>query len=64
MFNSIRHYGLNITRAAFCGGDSPYRYIAAFNSHLFLSTDGGDVRHALELGIAVLDEAALLELLK
>ena len=52
VFNSIRHYGLNITRAAFCGGDSPYRYIAAFNSHLFLSTDGGDVRHALELGIA------------
>ena len=40
VFNSIRHYGLHITRAAFCGGDSPYRYIAAFNSHLFLSTDG------------------------
>lgn len=52
VFNSIRHYGLDITRAAFCGGDSPYRYISAFNSHLFLSTDGGDVRHALELGIA------------
>lgn len=52
VFNSIRHYGLNITRAAFCSGDSPYRYISAFNSHLFLSTDGGDVRHALEFGIA------------
>lgn len=52
IFNSIRHYGLNITRAAFCGGDNPWRYISAFNSHLFLSTDGGDVRHALELGIA------------
>ncbi|MDP1930094.1 MAG: 5'-nucleotidase [Gammaproteobacteria bacterium] len=52
IFNSIRHYGLSITRAAFCGGDSPWRYISAFNSHLFLSTDGGDVRHALELGIA------------
>lgn len=52
IFNSISHYGLNITRAAFSGGESPYRYIAAFNSHLFLSTDGGDVRHALELGIA------------
>lgn len=52
IFNSIEHYGLDITRAAFCGGDSPYRYISAFNSHLFLSTDGYDVRHALELGVA------------
>lgn len=52
VFNSIQHYGLDISRAAFCGGDSPYRYIAAFNSHLFLSTDGADVRQALELGVA------------
>ena len=52
VFNSIQHYGLAITRAAFCGGDSPYRYIGAFNSHLFLSTDGADVRQALELGVA------------
>lgn len=52
VFNSIGHYGLDISRAAFSGGDSPYRYIRAFNSHLFLSTDGSDVRHALESGIA------------
>lgn len=52
IFNSIEHYGLDITRAAFCGGVSPYRYISAFNSHLFLSTDGLDVRQALELGVA------------
>ncbi len=52
VFNSIEHYNLNITRAAFCSGDSPYRYIQAFNSHLFLSTDGADVRQALELGVA------------
>lgn len=52
IFNSIEHYGLNITRAAFCGGDSPYRYISAFNGHLFLSTDGADVRQALESGVA------------
>lgn len=52
VFNSIQHYGLDISRAAFCGGDSPYRYIAAFNSHLFLSTDGADVRQALETGVA------------
>lgn len=52
VFNSIHHYGLNITRAAFCGGESPYRYIAPFNCHLFLSTDAEDVRLALESGIA------------
>ena len=52
IFNSIQHYGLDISRAAFSGGDSPYRYISAFNSHLFLSTDGSDVRRALESGVA------------
>lgn len=52
IFNSIEHYGLDISRAAFCSGDSPYRYISAFNSQLFLSTDGADVRQALELGVA------------
>ena len=52
VFNSIEHYGLNITRAAFCGGRSPYRYVAAFGCHLFLSTHGEDVRRALAHGVA------------
>ena len=52
IFNSIEHYGLNITRAAFTGGDFPYRYVSAFNCHLFLSSDGADVRKALDLGVA------------
>lgn len=52
VFNSIEHHGLEISKAAFCGGSSPYRYISAFNSHLFLSTNGQDVRQALENGIA------------
>lgn len=52
VFNSIEHYGLNITRAAFTGGESPYRYVSAFGSHLFLSTDSQDVRRALENGVA------------
>lgn len=52
VFNSIEHYGLDITRAAFCNGDSPWRYIAPFGCHLFLSSDGGDVRRALEQGVA------------
>lgn len=52
VFNSIEHYGLHISRAAFCGGESPYRYVSAFGCHLFLSTNGEDVRHALDHGIA------------
>lgn len=52
VFNSIEHYGLNITRAAFSGGQSPYRYVEPFNAHLFLSTDPVDVRRALDQGYA------------
>jgi len=52
VFNSIEHYGLDISRAAFSGGDSPYRYVGAFGCHLFLSTHADDVRQALEQGIA------------
>jgi len=52
IFNSIQHYGLNITRAAFCGGTSPYGYASAFGCDLFLSTHADDVREALDHGIA------------
>lgn len=51
-FNAIEHYGLTISRAAFCGGESPYRYIKAFGCQLFLSTQEDDVRLALQNGIA------------
>jgi 5'-nucleotidase len=52
IFNSIAHYGLSISRAAFSGGESPYRYASAFGCHLFLSNDANDVRSALDNGIA------------
>lgn len=52
VFNSIEHYGLGISRAAFAGGRSPYPYLKAFGCHLFLSTDADDVRSALEAGFA------------
>ncbi len=52
IFNSIQHYNLDITRAAFCGGESPYRYVSSFGCHLFLSTHSEDVRQALDSGIA------------
>ncbi|NCF43387.1 MAG: 5'-nucleotidase [Proteobacteria bacterium] len=52
VFNSIKAHELDITRAAFCGGDSPFRYIRAFNCDLFLSTNADDVRQALAQNIA------------
>lgn len=52
VFNSVEHYGLKISRAAFCGGTSPYRYASAFGCHLFLSTEADDVRQALDHGMA------------
>ena len=52
VFNSIEAHKLNITRAAFCSGDSPYKYIRAFRSDLFLSTNAEDVRQALAQQVA------------
>ena len=52
IFNSIQHYHLDITRAAFSSGNSPYAYVSAFGSHLFLSTHAADVQKALQAGYA------------
>ncbi len=52
IFNSFSHYGLHITRAAFSGGDSPFRYVAPFNTDLYLSADPANVRQALDANIA------------
>jgi 5'-nucleotidase len=52
VLNSVRHHGLDISRAVFSGGASPYRYVSAFGAQLFLSTDPQDVRLALDAGCA------------
>ncbi len=52
IFNSIKAHKLDITRAAFCGGERPYRYVRAFGCDLFLSTHPDDVAHALSHGVA------------
>jgi 5'-nucleotidase len=51
IFNSIRAHDLDITRAAFSGGSSPYRYVSAFGCDLFLSTEPDDVSQALQSGV-------------
>lgn len=52
IFNSIAHYGLNITRAVFTSGESPYHYMQPFALDLFLSTHQADVEAALQAGCA------------
>ncbi len=50
--NSIRHYGLNISRAAFTSGAAVTPYLKAFAIDLFLSAHESDVQQAIEAGFA------------
>jgi 5'-nucleotidase len=52
IFNSIEHYGLNISRAAFTRGESTHPFVGAFEADLFLSSNYHDVQKALESGFA------------
>ncbi len=52
VFNSIKHHGMNISRAAFTRGKSTFPYASAFGAHLFLSADVDDVRESLDSGLA------------
>lgn len=50
IFRSIQKHNLDITRAGFFDGASPFEYIPAFNSALFLSANEEDVKKAIEKG--------------
>ena len=50
--NSIEDHNLNISRAAFCGGESPHRYVRDFGVHLFLSSSAEDVKLAIDSNVA------------
>ncbi|PHS72578.1 MAG: 5'-nucleotidase [Cycloclasticus sp.] len=52
VFNSIDKHNLDIKRAAFTSGNTPFGYVSAFNVDLFLSTEPTDVRKALDAGHA------------
>jgi 5'-nucleotidase len=52
IFNSIKHYGLDISRAALAGGASLAPYLSAFKTDLFLSAKESDVQEAIDAGIA------------
>ena len=51
-FNSIVEHRLPIKRAAFCGGESPHRYLNSLGCDLFLSAEKEDVIAALNAGVA------------
>ncbi len=57
IFNSIKEYGLGITRAALTTGGSIVPYLSAYGVDLYLSANEGDVRAAIDAGIA----AALID---
>ncbi|OSN03072.1 5'-nucleotidase [Lonsdalea iberica] len=50
VMRSIEHYNLNMTRAIFMQGRSPYKYIPALNIALFLSGNKDDVDAAIKAG--------------
>lgn len=50
--NSMRHYGLDVTRAAFTGGAAVAKYLSAYDVDLFLSASEEDVQTAVECRIA------------
>lgn len=52
IFNSIKHYDLDITRAALTGGAGIAPYLHAFKTDLFLSANEGDVRQAINSDVA------------
>jgi 5'-nucleotidase len=51
VFSSIKTYDLEIIRAAFLDGRSPFPYISAFNASLFLSANPEDVHEAISAGL-------------
>ncbi len=52
VFNTIAHYGLNISRAVLASGAFLAPYLEAFKTDLFLSADEEDVQLAIDAGIA------------
>ena len=52
VFNSIEEYKLNISKAAFTGGNTPIPYITSLKADLFLSAHKKDVQNALTQGFA------------
>ena len=52
VMRSVEHHDLDITRAIFMQGRSPYRFMEPLRMSLFLSANEADVREAIRMGFA------------
>ena len=52
VMRSVKHHGLDITRAIFMQGRAPYQFMGPLHMSLFLSANEDDVREAMSLGFA------------
>lgn len=52
VMRSVERHGLDITRAIFMQGRSPYRFMEPLRMSLFLSANETDVREAIRMGFA------------
>lgn len=52
IFNSIEHYGLQISRAALVSGGAIATYLESFHTDLFLSANEEDVQEAINANVA------------
>ncbi len=51
-FNSIKYYGLDISRACFSAGKQNFEYLPAFNASLFLTANDDDAKKAIDANYA------------
>lgn len=51
VLNSIKYYGLDITRSAFTGGESLHDYMEAFDVDLFLSKEESEVQKIIDSNV-------------
>lgn len=64
VFRSISSHHLDITRAAFLSGASPYPYINAYSASLFLSANKQDIQDAISEGCPaglVIEESRVID---
>ena len=50
VMDAVREHGLDITRAFFMAGRKPYPFMESVNAALYLSTNGAQVKEAVDLG--------------
>lgn len=50
VMHAVKEYGLNITRAFFMAGRSPYPFMESVNACLYLSTNPEEVKKAVDMG--------------